>query len=165
MKKILLFLIVLNSYSQELHHQVISSLGSSIKTVGGIYVSQTIGQSGAMTSYSNSNFYIQQGFQQSIKNSSWKVARDINESENVITKMFPNPVDTNINFEFSKDFSGIFNVLIFDMSGRIVFSCIKDVFNKSMTLDISRVLSSGDYIIQISSNKYNYNYTNRFLKL
>lgn len=160
-----MFLIVFNSYSQGLHHQVFSSLGSSLKTSGGIYVSQTIGQSGALTSFSSSNFYIQQGFQQSLKYKGLNTTKNITDLDNVDTKMFPNPVDKNVNFEFSKDFPSALNVIIFDMSGRIVYSCSKDVFNKSMFLDLSNILSSGKYIIQIYSNKLNYKYSNNLIKL
>ena len=63
--KIILFLLVtLSGFSQTLHHQMLSSQGAST-TVGGLKVSQTIGQQSVIGNYRGSDFMVGQGFQQS----------------------------------------------------------------------------------------------------
>jgi hypothetical protein len=163
MYRIILLLLITNSYSQVLHHQVISSIGSSNQTPSGIYVSQTIGQFGAYKSYSNSNFFVQQGFQQSFKFIVSKILTDSKSSDGSITVMYPNPVERYLNFDFTKDFNEILTVEIFDFSGRIVYREEKNFVGKFKALDLSQILFSGNYIIKLSSP--NYSYTNKFIKL
>ncbi|WGK94758.1 MULTISPECIES: T9SS type A sorting domain-containing protein [Flavobacterium] len=166
MKKLLLLLFFSNSYSQGLHHQAISSMGTSFTTPGGIYVSQTIGQIGALSSFANPKFYVQQGFQQSLAgNNSLSVSKKDIESESVVTKMFPNPVDTDINFEFSKDINGDLSVSIFNISGRVIYSGIITPIDRLAQLKLSGIFSPGYYLIQLSSMNSKYKYTNKFLKL
>lgn len=162
MFKYLFLLFSIASHAQILHHQAISSLGSSVKMTNGTYVSQTIGQFGALSSYSNSNLYVQQGFQQSIKNNSSQMLTKIN-SMGIITKMYPNPVVTTLNFEFSKDFTNTLIIEIFDLSGRTIYREEKNQVGRLLSLDLSQFLFQGFYIIKLFSS--NYNYTNKFLKL
>lgn len=163
MCKIIFFFFYIASYSQVLHHQAISSLGSSIQLSNGTFVSQTIGQFGIFASHANSNYYVQPGFQQSLKLNDSKVLTLPHSFENPITKMYPNPVVTTLNFEFSKNFIDILKIEIFDMSGRTVYRDEKKQVGKLLSLDLSQFLSQGNYIIKLSSS--NFDYTNKLFKI
>ncbi|WGK94753.1 MULTISPECIES: T9SS type A sorting domain-containing protein [Flavobacterium] len=163
MCRIIMFLFYIASHSQVLHHQVISSLGSSMQTSNGTYVSQTIGQFGVFASHTSSNYYVQQGFQQSLNWNNSKVLTLPNSLDNSITIMYPNPVETILNFEFTKYFNEVITLEIFDISGRVIYKGDKKIIGKLMSLDLSQILVSGKYIIKLSSS--NFNYTNKLLKL
>ncbi len=53
-------------YSQELHHQMLSSQGTSKELSNGIYVSQTIGQQSVIGNYTKDGKTYGQGYQQSV---------------------------------------------------------------------------------------------------
>jgi hypothetical protein len=142
-----------------MHHQSISSQGVSRHLKNGLYVSHTIGQQSSITSFSSSKFIVQQGFQQSnqsIKSKSIVVT-------NIGTKMYPNPVDSFLNFEFSNEISSPIAIVIYDLSGRQIYSAEKRALGTILTLDLSKDLLPGNYIILLRS--LNYQYSSKFLKL
>jgi hypothetical protein len=161
MTKILTFLLfsMVHMHSQTMHHQSISSQGVSRHLKNGLYVSHTIGQQSSISSFSNPKFSVQQGFQQSNLsiNSKSLVATDVQ------TKMYPNPVDSFLNFEFSKAISMSITIVIYDLLGRQIYSTEKRASGTIMTLDLSMNLLPGNYIIQLRS--LNYQYSSKFLKL
>jgi len=53
-----------NLYAQQLHHQMISTQGTSIKTAAGLIVKQTVAQK-SVTGNSQDDIIVQKGFQQS----------------------------------------------------------------------------------------------------
>jgi hypothetical protein len=67
MKLLLLALLfsISSLYSQELHHQMLSSQGTSKELSNGMYVSQTIGQQSVIGNYTRDGKTYGQGFQQS----------------------------------------------------------------------------------------------------
>lgn len=162
MKKNLPFLLfsIVHMHSQTIHHQSISSQGVSNQLKSGLYVSHTIGQQSSISSFSNSKFNIQQGFQQSIQSG---LSKSIVTTTRVETKMYPNPVDSFLNFEFSKEISSPISIVIYDLSGRQIYSLDKRSFGTILTLDLSRNLLPGNYIIQLKG--LNYQYSSKFLKL
>lgn len=161
MIKILAFLLfsVFNLHSQTLHHQTISSQGVSLYLNSGLYVSHTIGQQSSLSSFSNPKFIVQQGFQQSNQSNKSK-SISVNS---VTTRMYPNPVDSFLNFEFSNEISSPIAIVIYDLSGRQIYSTEKRVLGTIMSLDLSRYLLPGNYIILLRS--LNYQYSSKFLKL
>ena len=58
------FLFSINVLPAQLHHQMLSSQGSTSKTNNGVIVTQTIGQQSVTGNYTNNGFDIGQGFQQ-----------------------------------------------------------------------------------------------------
>ena len=62
---LLFFYFTLKSYSQVLHHQMISSQGNSLKTANGMIIFQSIGQQSAVGNFKK-DYLVQQGFQQSL---------------------------------------------------------------------------------------------------
>lgn len=75
------------------------------------------------------------------------VLQNVSELEYGGFSIFPNPVQENIHIEVA-DEPGLFDVSIFDLSGKLVF---KQINNREKTLDIRRPeLPLGEYILQVS---------------
>ena len=71
--KILFLLLVCNSYSQTLHHQMLSAQGGKSGSDSGILVNFTVGQQSVVGTRTG-NITVQQGFQQSNWNKiSWNI--------------------------------------------------------------------------------------------
>jgi len=67
MFKIFFHILLLTSFNQgiaQVHHQMISSQGSTSETSTGYLVTQTIGQTSVVGNYTNSSVKINQGYQQ-----------------------------------------------------------------------------------------------------
>ena len=58
------FLLATTTASAQLHHQMLSSQGATIKFSNGITVTQTIGQQSVIGNYNNQHVKLGQGFQQ-----------------------------------------------------------------------------------------------------
>ena len=117
MKTILLLLITFSGYSQRLHHQMLSSQGTSTHTSSGISVRQTIGQQSPIGNYRNGNIIAGQGFLQSNK---MKIKTPPVISITTIT--YPNPFIDKVNFRFSSPISGPIKITLFDVMGRLVYN-------------------------------------------
>ena len=87
-------LVVLNLSGQNIHHQMISSQGSSSLTGYGLIVNQTIGQQSITGSFTGS-FSVQQGFQQSY----WY--NYLSNSNPILVSASPNPFQELIQFSIS----------------------------------------------------------------
>jgi len=155
-KPTILFLTLIFSsltFSQELHHEIISSQGKNVQLDSGIYVTQTIGQH-SVASYSIDNLTVQQGYQQSF----WDSLINSNEEFNIIVgdiTFYPNPIIDYVNFNFSDLKSSGLNVLVFDYAGRVLITTKIDIENYKTKLDLSS-LPSGSYLIYLNTNKFNY---------
>jgi len=148
--KIILFLfITLSGFSQSLHHQMLSSQGTST-FVGGYKISQTIGQQSAIGNYRGSDIIVGQGFQQS---RSMKTAKAPVIS--IITTTYPNPFVDQINFEFSSVITGPIKFSLYDVMGRLVASQEKSAIDTILTIyELS--LAEGEYFVKLSAKNYNY---------
>ena len=148
--KIILFLLVaFSSFSQSLHHQMLSSQGKSI-TVGGLKVSQTIGQQSVIGNYRGTEVMVGQGFQQSRLMKSVKAP-----VITVFTTTYPNPFIDHINFEFSSVVSGPIKFSLYDVMGRLVAFQEKPATDTILTIsDLS--LAQGEYFVKLSAKNYNY---------
>ena len=139
------------SNSQELKRDMISSQGTSVLLESGHYVTQTVGQQ-TITGNSYGQNKVIQGFQQPywnylISNSEVLDSIEINH--------YPNPVITNLNFNFSNYNDGVTNVLVFDFSGRLVMERTLKVESGTAQLNLSSI-PSGSYLVYLRNNKLNY---------
>ena len=161
---ILFFLFSFSNHvlSQILHHQSINSQGSSIKLSNGLFVSQTIGQQSVIGTKINSNFVVQQGFQQYLKGT--YIFKDFDSNLANQVYLYPNPVTSVLNIQFYKDIVDKVTVSIFNMNGKLVFKRANNLLlNNLLTLDSIGILSSGVYVVIIESG--NQSFKSKFLKL
>lgn len=148
---ILLSTLIANS--QDLHHQAISSLGTSLITSKGIGISQTIGQQSIGGGGSNQSVYIvQQGFQQS-----YLLNNNFNFSTvKIETKMFPNPFNTFIYFQFSSQVYGEAEVFLFDDLGRKVYNEKGFIQFNRLKISPFATLPEGHYLVVLMTSNFNF---------
>ena len=111
------FIQLTSIYSQDLHHQMLSSQGSSQTLTNGLYVSQTIGQQSVIGTYTVDGKTYGQGFQQSL----WSKYISSSVNNTITTITFPNPFISSINFQFSQPIKETISVALFDVRGRLFF--------------------------------------------
>ncbi len=144
--------------AQKLHHQMLSSQGSSKVLPNGMKLRQTIGQQSVSGNYKKDNFIVGQGFQQSIfsRTDLYNFPMDIK------TITYPNPISDFVNFKFSQTINGFIKVYIFDLLGRVVFYQEKKASQNLLTID-AIYLAEGEYLVKLTAK--NYNYSTKILKL
>ncbi len=152
MKHLILIFLVLSfkSYSQDLHHQMLSSQGKSTILGNGMLVSQTIGQQSAIGNHTN-GITVGQGFQQS----HWAKYLNSNVTNQITTTTFPNPFITTVNFQFSKPISEIIEITLFDVRGRLIFQDKKRASDSVLTVELPQ-LASSNYLVRLTASNYNY---------
>lgn len=151
MKQLLFLVISFNTYSQHLHHQMLSAQGSSNLLTSGILIKQTIGQQSTIGNYKLPSAIIGQGFQQSLISKSLSTTL-INE---ILTTTYPNPFVDQIHFQFSKPISGLITVTIFDLLGRLVYKEQKEASQNILTIG-NLNFSQNEYMVKLSASNYNY---------
>ena len=147
--KVLFLLCACNTYSQTLHHQMISAQGGNARTQSGIVVKYSIGQQ-SVTGTKTGNVIVQQGFQQS----NW----DKIIANNVVlvnTTTFPNPYVDILNFQFSQSIGENVSLLVYDVLGRQVYSNTLQVFENKTSVNL-QVLQSAEYFVTLSNNTFTY---------
>jgi hypothetical protein len=137
-------------YGQLLHRQTLSTQGGIAKTQEGITVLQTVGQQSVIGNYSISALRVGQGFQQS----AFYGKKGI-DTESISTIFTPNPFDSSITFTFSKTIADPIRVLIYDLSGKIIFTTQKNTSQYELFLD-NLNFPSGAYIVRLLSNDLNF---------
>jgi hypothetical protein len=149
MRTVLFFLFVVSASAQSLHHEMISAQGGGVVTNSGYKVNYTVGQQ-SVTGSSSGAYVVQQGFQQN----NWSKIIS-NNSNSIQTTLFPNPFIEHITFTFSSSPGTKVNAMVFDVLGRLIHT--EDVINENneIKLNLSR-LSSAEYLIRLSSGKYEY---------
>jgi len=151
MKYLIIFLFPAIVFSQELHHEMISSQGKNIELESGIYVTQSIGQQSVTgSSYDSSNKIIQ-GYQQSY----WRNLIVSTSPVSINITFYPNPVTDVVNFNFSNLETSKVSVMIFDYAGRNLVNSEIDIAAFKSVLNVS-MLPSGSYLIYLHNNKINY---------
>ncbi len=149
-KIILLLLVTLSSFSQRLHHQILSSQGTSTRTSSGVIVRQSIGQQSAIGNYRNNNLIVGQGF---LHGNSMKI---INPSISSITTItYPNPFIDEVNFRFSSPISGPIKIYLFDITGRLIYYNEKTSQDNLVTIN-NLSLARGEYIVKLTAKNYTY---------
>ena len=151
MKYLIIFLFPTIVFSQELHHEMISSQGKNVELESGIYVTQSIGQQSIIGSVNDSSNKIIQGYQQVY----WKNLIASTSPVSINITFYPNPVTDIINFNFSNLETSKVNVMIFDYSGRNLANSEIDIAAFKSVLDVS-MLPSGSYLIYLHNNKINF---------
>ena len=141
----LIFITPLLGFSQ-LHHQMISSQGSTNITEG-IVVTQTIGQQSIIGNSEVAGLAFGQGFQQSI----W--TRLINSNDqNFMAEYYPNPFFDQVTFRFTNMSDEIITIDIFDVAGKQVYSKRKNVIEDKLILQLDN-LSDGSYLVRLYNEK------------
>lgn len=135
--------------AQVLHHQTLSSQGKNRLISSGFVVSQSIGQNSPSGTFKNSEIVVQQGFQQYAMN------KYIIGNSGITTKVYPNPFVFELNFEFSQSINDEIQVLLYDLSGKLVKSIYKKSFNKVLNVDFGDVLD-GNYIVLLNIGAYKF---------
>lgn len=151
MKQLLLLVLSFNTYSQHLHHQMLSAQGSSNLLTSGILIKQTIGQQSTIGNYKLPSVIMGQGFQQSFISKSLSTTF-INE---ILTTTYPNPFVDQIHFQFSKPISGLITVTIFDLLGRLVYKEQKEASQNILTIG-NLNFSQNEYLVKLSATNYKY---------
>ncbi len=151
MKQLLLLFFGISVYSQQLHHQMLSSQGSSNALNSGTLVKQTIGQQSVIGNTKKNNTFVGQGFQQSLLSKTGTSSL----VDEILTTTYPNPFVDQINFQFSKPVSGLITITIFDLLGRLVFKEQKEASQNILTLD-NLQFSQNEYLVKLSASNYNY---------
>lgn len=146
-----LLFISINSFSQNLQRQMISTQGNTITIANGMYVSQSIGQQSITGTSQKNKFTISQGYQQSFWNNYVKT----NEASVISVKTYPNPFFDTLNFQFSQPINANIQITLFDITGRIVFQETKKA-NKTMLSILNLNLPSATYLVHLTSEKWNY---------
>jgi len=143
---ILFFLTSLLGFSQ-LHHQMISSQGSTSTTSEGIVVTQSIGQQSITGNSEVAGLVYGQGFQQSI----WTRLVNSND-QNFMAEYYPNPFFDQVTFRFTNMSDEIITIDIFDVAGKQVFSKRKNVVEDKLILQLGS-LSGGAYLVRLYNEK------------
>jgi hypothetical protein len=138
-------------YSQELHHQALSSQGASKELSNGMYVSQTIGQQSVIGNYTRDGKTYGQGFQQSM----WGNYIKGNAANTITTTTYPNPFVAVVNFEFSQAITDKILVELFDVRGRLVFSTSLQAEGTLLTVNLPN-LAASNYLVHLTTSNYSY---------
>lgn len=135
--------------SAQLHHQMLSSQGSTSVTSSGVIVTQTIGQTSVIGNSNNSYSKIGQGYQQA----NW--ARIIVEGTTPKFKVliYPNPFNEIVTVQHNS--TEDINITVFNPSGKLVLRRRLDISDPSQTVNFKK-LPAGIYLIHLQSNKLNY---------
>ncbi|MFA9191222.1 T9SS type A sorting domain-containing protein [Flavobacterium sp. FZUC8N2.13] len=149
MKYLLLFL-SLPFYGQILHHQMLSSQGTTKKLSNGYIISQTIGQQSAIGN-SNKDAVVIQGFQQSL----WSSHIASNEKTEMIVLTYPNPFTDLVHFQFSNPIKDEISIYVFDVSGRLVHQQKGQSENAILTINLLK-LPRSEYLVQLRSMTMTY---------
>jgi hypothetical protein len=151
----LLFVLLVKSASgQQLHHQMLSSMGSTSALKSGMIVLQTVGQQSVTGNASVAKTSIQQGFQQSM------VAKffPIYGVNTFVTTVYPNPFSDVINIQFSQSIAGELSISLYNMFGVLISQHKKQDPPLSLSFNFE-YLPSGSYIIHLTANNYAYSKT------
>lgn len=147
----LLASISLMSFSQEVHHQMISSYGSSVELENGTYISHTFGQLSPIGQKNIDNAQIIQGFQQP----NWDsliATNQINNNEDVT--IFPNPVIDYLSVKFSNSETGKLKFLILDIQGKLILKGEIDINSFRSSIDMTQI-PKGAYLLYITNENLN----------
>ncbi|PKH69130.1 hypothetical protein CXF59_02400 [Flavobacterium sp. ALD4] len=150
--KYLFMFFSISFYGQVLHHQMISSQGTTTKTSNGTLVRQTIGQLSRSGNYDSDQITVGQGFQQSI----WQKYMAANKAEglsNILT--YPNPFVDVVNFKFPETIVDVVSIYIFDINGRVVFHKDSQINGPLLTVDLA-FLPRSNYLVSLKSKKFIY---------
>jgi hypothetical protein len=138
-------------YSQDLHHQMLSSQGDSKQLPNGMYVSQTIGQQSVIGNYTRDGKTYGQGYQQSV----WSKYIQSTVNNPITTVVYPNPFVSSINFQFSQPIKERIKMELFDVRGRLIFQTEQLPTDNLLTVALPN-LASSNYLVKLTASNYTY---------
>ena len=152
MLKHLFLLITSISFSQSLHHQMLSAQGTSTTLSNGVFVSQTIGQQSVIGNSTKDGVTYGQGFQQS----AWsKYIKQNDALSSITTTTYPNPFVQTIHFQFSKSITDLIAVMFYDIRGRLIYQESKLAVENILTIELPQ-LATSNYLVKLSAPNYTY---------
>ena len=152
MLKHLFLLITSISFSQSLHHQMLSAQGTSTTLSNGVFVSQTIGQQSVIGNSTRDGVTYGQGFQQS----AWsKYIKQNDALSSITTTTYPNPFVQTIHFQFSKSITDLIAVMFYDIRGRLIYQESKLAVENILTIELPQ-LATSNYLVKLSAPNYTY---------
>lgn len=140
--------------AQQLHHQMLSSLGNSSTLKNGMVVLQTVGQQSLTGNATVANQTIQQGFQQSMIAKFFPVF-SVNK---ISTTVYPNPFSDVFNIQFSQSIAGEMSISLYNMFGVLISQHIKQDAPLSLSFNYEQ-LPTGSYILHLTAKNYAYSKT------
>jgi len=146
-----IILVFSSATAQQLHHQMLSSQGTSKNLSNGMYVSQSIGQQSVIGNTTVAGYTYGQGFQQS----TWSKYISTSSNTSITTITYPNPFVNTVNFQFSQAINDNITVSIFDIRGRLVYNEEKKTAGTILTIELPNMASS-NYLVRLSSSNYTY---------
>lgn len=138
-------------YSQDLHHQMLSSQGDSKQLSSGMYVSQTIGQQSVIGNYTRDGKTYGQGYQQSV----WSKYIQSTLNNPITTVVYPNPFVSTVNFQFSQPIKERIKMELFDVRGRLIFQTEQMPTDNLLTVELPN-LASSNYLVKLTASNYTY---------
>lgn len=141
----------ITSYSQDLHHQMLSSQGASKELPNGMYVSQTIGQQSVIGNYTSDGKIYGQGYQQSV----WCKYIQSTVNNSITTVVYPNPFISTVNFQFSQPIKERIKMELFDVRGRLIFQTEQMPTDNLLTVALPN-LASSNYLVKLTASNYTY---------
>lgn len=153
MHKIILFLFFCTTtWSQKIHHQVVSSQGVTQKLPNGMIVAQSVGQANAaIGNFKNNTMAIGQGYIQS-----YGKAKFTSPTKTLISVVaYPNPVVDQVNFKFSSNVGTTAIISLFDNRGRLVHSEKQAIDQEVASLSLA-FLAEGVYFAKIETKDHHF---------
>ncbi len=136
-------------------------VGGSSKTIiantGNYNISQSIGQSSVIGTYSKNGYTIRQGFQQPFLSA--KII-SIPNRDDLRAVLYPNPFQQSINISFNTPITNQVSIILFDITGRTIRS---QEFSASQLIALPlEEISDGTYFLKVSSG--NKKFTAKLIK-
>jgi len=132
--------------AQDLQRAVLASGGGSyiVETADATYyVSQTIGQSGAIGTIGQDGVRLRQGFQQP----PLMLISSPEDKTDLAAKLYPNPVQYQLNIQLLGNLTGQLEFQLFDTTGKLVRE-VTYPLNREISVDLSD-LASGVYLVRL----------------
>ena len=148
-----------NAQSTKQYSIIGSNLGSSgssniITTNTGNYsISQSIGQSSVIGTYSNKGYSLRQGYQQPLNKI--KVVKEAFENNDLTATVHPNPFEKSVFVSFNENIEKEIAVSIFDVAGKQIYH---REFQPLQRIELNlNNLPIGTYILKVLSNNKLFN--------
>ena len=143
----ILFIFLFQYSFGQLHHSTISSQ-AGFKNSSDVVLFQTVGQISSIGNYVSNKANVIQGFQQPLLRTIV-----ISNPINLNILVYPNPVSTEINFQFNNINPKKIRVEIFDINGKFIE--FRDLDNFRRIINLQNLITS-EYIIRLLGEGINY---------
>jgi hypothetical protein len=151
---LILMLLVLGLRAQSVERWVIGSAGGSYYDVGSNFeMDYTVGEV-MVTTMSNVNNTLTQGFQQPKNPLTWVSVQDYSENPALVI-LYPNPVVDQLNLSIQNAKTGEYHVMVFDVLGQLLMDqTVSAGFDGSAQLNLNfSSYATGSYFVRIIHEK------------